>query len=150
MAEGDGPRAFSEWRDYNEMINGLKLRAANLNLSGETIDEISGLPSRYTAKLLGPNQVRRIGALSLGAFLGALCLKGQFVIDEEAERRLKNRLSPRNPSYVRSAPSIVFTVRFFKKIGRLGAQARIDNSTKAQRQEWARHAAIARWRKANS
>ena len=36
-----------------------------------------------------------------------------------------------------------------QKIGRLGAQARVDNSTKAQRQEWARRAAIARWRKAD-
>ena len=131
------------------MINGLKLRAAALNLSGETIDAVSGLPSRYAAKLLGPTQVRRIGALSLGAFLGALCLKGQFVIDEEAERRLKNRLPPRNSSYVRSTPSIVFTARFFQRIGRKGAQARIDNSTKQQRQEWARRAAIARWRKTN-
>jgi hypothetical protein len=41
----------------------------------------------------------------------------------------------------------VLTVRFFQKIGRKGAQARIDNSTKQQRQEWARKAAIARWRK---
>ena len=131
------------------MINGLKLRAADLNLSGETIDAVSGLPSRYAAKLLGPTQVRRIGALSLGAFLGALCLKGQFVIDEEAERRLKNRLPPRNTSYVRGTPSIVFTARFFQRFGRKGAQARIDNSTKQQRQEWARRAAIARWRKTN-
>jgi len=47
---------------------------------------------------------------------------------------------------VRAAPSIVFTVRFFKRIGRKGAQARIDNSTKQQRQKWARKAAVARWR----
>jgi len=32
-------------------------------------------------------------------------------------------------------------VRFFKRIGKKGAQARIDNSTK-----WARNAAIARWK----
>jgi len=47
---------------------------------------------------------------------------------------------------VRGAPSIVLTVRYFKRIGRKGAQARVDNSTKEQRQEWARNAAIARWR----
>jgi hypothetical protein len=49
----------------------------------------------------------------------------------------------------KSAPSIVLTVRFFQKIGRLGAQARIDNSTAEQRRKWARRAAIARWRKAS-
>ena len=36
---------------------------------------------------------------------------------------------------MRGAPSIVMTARFFKKIGRKGAQARVDNSTKEQRQE---------------
>jgi hypothetical protein len=43
----------------------------------------------------------------------------------------------------------VLTVRYFKKIGRKGAQARVDNSTKAQRQEWARAAARARWKNGN-
>ena len=47
---------------------------------------------------------------------------------------------------VRGAPSIVLTVRYFRKIGRKGAQARFDNSTKEQRQKWARKAAVARWR----
>jgi hypothetical protein len=54
---------------------------------------------------------------------------------------------PRNQSYVRSAPSIVLTARFFKRIGRKGAQARIDNSTKEQRREWEKKAAAARWKK---
>ena len=65
---------------------------------------------------------------------------------EEATRRLRNRVPPRNSSYVRGTPSIVFTVRWFKNIGRKGAQARVDNSTKEQRRAWARKAAIARWR----
>jgi len=80
------------------------------------------------------------------ASLGLRCL---LVVDEEAERRPKERLPPRDPSYVRGVPSIVLTVRFFKRIGREGAQARVDNSTAKQRQERARRAAIARWRKAN-
>jgi hypothetical protein len=39
---------------------------------------------------------------------------------------------------------------FFKKICRKGAQARVDNSTKEQRQEWAKKAAAARWKKGAS
>ena len=46
--------------------------------------------------------------------------------------------------------ALVLTVRFFKSIGRKGAQARIDNSTAEQRQKWARNAAIARWKKGAS
>ena len=81
------------------------------------------------------------------AGLGLRCL---FVEDQAATERLRNRLPPRNSSYVRAdATHVVLTLRFMQKIGRLGAQARVDNSTKAQRQEWARQAAIARWRKAN-
>jgi hypothetical protein len=33
--------------------------------------------------------------------------------------------------------------------GRLGARARVANSTEEQRREWARNAANARWGKAN-
>jgi hypothetical protein len=147
LAEGEEPRVVGEFSDYDELISALRLRAAELNLSGETIDEISGLPSRYAAKLLGPQQIRRLGAVSLGPFLGALAVRCLIVEDRAALERLRRQARPRNSSYVRSAPSIVFTVRFFKRIGRLGAQARIDNSTKAQRRKWARRAAIARWRK---
>jgi hypothetical protein len=84
---------------------------------------------------------------SYGPVIAGLGLRCLFVEDDEATQRLKNRVAPRNESYVRGAPSIVLTVRFFQKIGRLGAQARIDNSTKAQRQQWARHAANTRWAK---
>jgi hypothetical protein len=87
--------------------------------------------------------------VSFAPVLSGLGLKCQFIEDQAATERVKNHVAPRNGSYVRSTPSIVFTVRWFRTIGRKGAQARIDNSTKAQRQEWARHAAITRWRKAN-
>jgi hypothetical protein len=68
MAEGDEPRVIAEFSDYDQMITALRLRAAELNLSGETLDIVSGLPSRYSAKLLGPHQIRRLGATSLGPF----------------------------------------------------------------------------------
>ena len=83
---------------------------------------------------------------SFAPILNGLGLKCQFIEDRVRTDQLKNRVTPRNSSYVRGAPSIVLTVRYFKKIGRKGAQARVDNSTKEQRQEWARKAAIARWR----
>jgi hypothetical protein len=74
--------------------------------------------------------------------------KCQFVEDQAATKRLKKRVPTRNNSYVRAdATHVVLTFRFMQKIGRLGAQARIDNSTKQQRQKWARHAANARWAK---
>jgi len=145
----DTPDAASnvigEFLDYNQMIGVLRQRAADLNLAGPELDRRSGLPDRYAQKLLGPAQIRRLGLVSLGPFLGALAVRGVFVEDKAAVERLRSQTTPRNNSYVRAAPSIVLTLRFFQRIGRKGAQARIDNSTKQQRQEWARKAAIARW-----
>ena len=49
---GEGPRVICEFSDYDELINGLRLRAAELNLSGEQVDLVSGLPARYTQNFL--------------------------------------------------------------------------------------------------
>ena len=57
-------------------------RAAELNLSGETVDRVSGLPERYAQKLLGPNQIQKLGAISLGPFLGALAVRGLIIEDK--------------------------------------------------------------------
>jgi hypothetical protein len=149
LAGDDGPRVVAEFSDYAGMLNALRRRVNELGLNGERFDEYAGLPRGYLSKLVGAKPIRRLGMISFEPVLAGLGLKCLFVIDEEAERRLRERVPPRNSSYVRATPSIVFTVRWFRSIGRKGAQARIDNSTKQQRQEWARRAANARWRKAN-
>jgi hypothetical protein len=147
MADDERPRVLAEFTSYDEMLAAVRNRVAELQVCGERFDEFAGLPRGYLSKLIGARPTRRIAATSMAPVLCGLGLKGQFVEDPQGTERLKNRVPPRNGSYVRAAPSIILTVRFFKKIGRLGAQARIDNSTKAQRREWARKAAIARWRK---
>jgi hypothetical protein len=147
---GDERRVIGEFSNYDELLNVLRARRAELNLSGQELDSVSNLPDRYSQKLLGPHQLRRLGATSLGSFFGALALRGVLVEDKAAVERLRRQTTARNLSYVRGgATHLTLTTRFMQKIGRLGAQARIDNSTKQQRQEWARQAAIARWRKTN-
>jgi hypothetical protein len=116
-----------------------------LQIQGERFDDYVGLPTGYLSKLVGARPIRRLGMTSFAPVLNGLGLKCQFVEDQEATERLKDRLPPRNPSYVRAdATHVVLTFRFMQKIGRKGAQARVDNSTKRQRQE-----AFARWRKTN-
>ena len=143
------PRIVATFDSYAGMLNAIRDRVNELSVTGTSLDQYIGLPFGYYSKIAGARPIRRLGMTSLAPVLNGLGLKCQFIEDQEATERLKSRVPPRNGSYVRSAPSIIFTVRFFKKIGRLGAQARVDNSTKAQRQQWARRAAIARWRKAN-
>jgi hypothetical protein len=51
-------RQLAEATNFNDLILAFRNRAAELQVAGETIDEVAGLPARYSAKLLGPNQVR--------------------------------------------------------------------------------------------
>ena len=146
MSEGEGPGILGEFTDYDGMLAVVRARVEELSINGERFDEFAGLPKGYLSKLIGVRPLRRIGWTSMGPILNGLGLKGQFVEDQAATERLKNSLPPRNNSYVRAMPSIILTVRWFRSIGRKGAQARIDNSTAEQRQKWARKAALARWR----
>ena len=145
-AADEPPRVIATFGSYAEMLQAIRERVIELQIHGERFDDYAGLPTGYLSKLAGKRPQRRLGMVSFQPVLSGLGLKCQFIEDQAATERLKNHVAPRNGSYVRGTPSIVFTVRFFQKIGRLGAQARIDNSTKQQRQEWARKAAIARWR----
>ena len=171
MAEGDAPpKIVGQFSDYNELITSLRARAAELNLSGETIDTVSGLASHYASKLLGPSQTRTLGAISLGPFLGALAVRGVLVEDAAAVAKLRSRIIPRNGSYVRpSYTHVIITDRKWRQIQKLGHQARravwhkltpqqrskmmrvlalkrMAQLTPKQRRELARKAALARWR----
>jgi hypothetical protein len=132
------------------MLDALRRRVNELALNGERFDEYAGLPRGYLSKLVGAKPIRRLGMTSFSPVLAGLGLRCLFVEDEAATQRLRDRVTPRNSSYVRGTPSIAFTVRWFRNIGRKGAQARIDNSTPEQRSEWAKKAAVARWQKATS
>ena len=145
----DGGHDSGDIRGRAGMLEAIRARVNELQVNGERLDEYVGLPRGYYSKVAGTKPIRRLGMTSFAPILNGLGLKCQFVEDQEATERLKSRVPPRKSSFVRGAPSIVLTVRYFKRIGRKGAQARVDNSTKEQRQEWARKAAIARWRKAN-
>jgi hypothetical protein len=150
LAEGDGPRVIAEFSDYDELLNGLRLRAADLNLSGEQIDCISGLTSRYAQKLLGPNQIRRLGAISLGPFLGALAVRGWLVEDKAAVERLKTRITPRQSNYIRPTYTyLTITNRKWAQIQKLGRKARWGRLSKKQRSDFMRALVLKRWQKAS-
>jgi len=124
------PRVVATLDSYAGMLDAIRARVNELQVSGERLDEYEGLPRGYYSKVAGAKPIRRLGMTSLAPILNGLGLKCPFIEDPEGTKRLKNRIAPRNSSYVRDAPSIVLTVRFFKWIGRKGAQARVDNSTK--------------------
>ena len=97
------PRQLAEVTDYPGLLVALRSRADELQVARETIDEISGLPARYSGKILGLKQVRRIGMLSLGPLLGALGVKLIMVEDAAALKLVAGRLRKRAEGCVRSA-----------------------------------------------
>src|SRR6516165_11042366 len=126
MAEGDErPRVIADVSSYEQMLDALRQRVTELQIHGTRFDDFAGLPIGYLSKLIGPNPIRRIGMTSFEPLMTALGLRCLFVEDEAATQRLKNKLPPRNPSYVRGGVThLALTARFMQKIGHKGAQAR--------------------------
>jgi hypothetical protein len=58
-----------------------------LNVSRENLDQVSGLPSGYSGKLLAPYARKKIGQLSLGLLLKAAGVKMALIDDPEKKRR---------------------------------------------------------------
>src|SRR6516165_3745123 len=154
MAEGE-ERVIAEFSDYDELINALRLRATELNLSGEQVDLVSGLPARYTQKLLGPNPIRRLGAISLGPFLGALAVRGLLVEDKAGVERLRSQTTPRKSQFARpgmraGSVQIFLTSRFMQNIRKKGGENSRKYLGKRLVKRLARKAALARWGKGAS
>ena len=132
-AEDEPPRIVGKFTDYNELINALRLRAAELNLSGEQCDSLSGLPARYAQKLLGPQQI---------------AVRGVLVEDKAAVEKLMRQTTPRQSQYVRTgAVHIELSMRHMWKIAAQDGRNSRKYLGKRLVKQLARKAAAARWQK---
>jgi hypothetical protein len=61
-------------RTTDDLREVFRRRVAELNISLDTLDEIAGLPTRYSAKVFGLQRSKNFGQMSLEALLGALGL----------------------------------------------------------------------------
>jgi hypothetical protein len=142
---------------YRGLIEALRARINELNVAYETVDRVSGLPSRYTGKLLSPTNGRSLGSISLQPLLATLGLKILLVEDQAAYDQIKHRLEPRRWAAVKGKNADVAMPtrerqqrRAFRGCSAWGklmrARATISKSAE-ERSSMARHAAIARWKK---
>src|SRR6516164_3011190 len=99
MADDEQPRVVATFDSYAGMLEAIRERVNELQVNGERLDEYVGLPRGYYSKLAGANPIRRLGMVSLAPVLSGLGLKCQFIEDQAATERLRNRLPPRNGSY---------------------------------------------------
>lgn len=130
-------KILAECREYSELIDALRARVRELNTTNEGVDEIAGLPARYTVKLFAPMAMRSLGRISLGPLLGALGLKLHVVEDAEALARIKKRITARKIERPIEAAAIVvrFSKRYLRKIGRKGGQNLRRYLTQKRRRE---------------
>jgi hypothetical protein len=138
-------RILAEFTDYAGMLNAIRTRINELNINGERFDEFAGLPRGYLNKLVGANPQRRISMISMGPLFCALGIRCIIVEDQQATQRLRNRLQPRNQSFVRSAPRIVLTDRQLTILQNRGRLNRWQKLSSAQRSQIMRALAQRRW-----
>jgi hypothetical protein len=131
-------------------------RIASLGITFETADAIAGLPAGYTAKLLGPEPMRRFGPVALEALLGATGTMLMAVDDPVALARVKKRFVHRRRSLSnRASPTyhvVKRTRRFMRQIGTLGGiksgEARHARALQKKAiSEMKCRAALERWRR---
>lgn len=78
-----------------ELVQALRDRRDQLNVSHETLDSISGLQSGYVSKLLAPTPIKNLGVMSFGSLLGALGLAVIVIEDPQAVARVRHLWQPR-------------------------------------------------------
>lgn len=142
------PRQLGTATDYHSFMVLLRARAAELKVSRDVLDEVSGLGARYVSKLLGPRPVRRVGMKTLGPLLGALGVRLVVEEDPEAMARFckRNGFGKRDARLVRSASvHIELSQREMKKRQRNGGLNSRKNMTPRRARQLARNAAHVRW-----
>jgi hypothetical protein len=87
-----------EVTDYGDLVAAVRARLAEVGISGATLDELAGVPARYSQKIIGPRPSKTFGPASLGSIPGALGLRLVIEPDPEQERRMAHRWTPRQTS----------------------------------------------------
>jgi len=137
-----------EAREYHELVEILRQRTHALGTTMEVVDEVAGLPTRYTSKVFAPMAIKTLGKVSLGAILGALCLKLVVESDEEQLAKIRHRLTPRkNTKCPRDLPARGrgHVLRNNRELARHLQRRWSALTTKRQRRRWALQGAQARW-----
>src|SRR5690348_10753754 len=87
--------APAEIRSYRGLIEALRARKHELDVSCLTLDHVAGLASGHSGKLLGQGLTKGLGDVSLPLLLDALGLKLLLVPDDERLAKVRDRLTKR-------------------------------------------------------
>jgi hypothetical protein len=149
MTESIAASPIAICRTGEDLHRALRARAEALQIARDRLDEIAGLPSGYSSKLLSFPPIKNLGPVSAFPMIGALGMA--VVLIEDAQAMLRVLRSPRRTeSHVRNGESHwrkqrTAALAHLARCGRLGGIARAKALTAGQRSESARNASLARW-----
>src|SRR5689334_18640838 len=87
-------------RSYDELIAAMSNRAIELQITRKQLAEIAGIADGLATNALAPGASKSLGRTTLGPVLGALGLQLVVQEDEEALKRIKNRVGTAKTSYM--------------------------------------------------
>jgi hypothetical protein len=162
-------------RTQGEIVEAYRARIRELGISFATVDAISGLPDGYTAKLMSPTPMKRLGEKAIEGLNGALGIGFVVVVDPVQLQKVSGRWTRRKRAIDRKKQDALasrFSIdnqvpleieitselqrqlerrEYMKMIGKRGGQKggkrRLKTMKKRARQAAASHAARMRWRK---
>jgi hypothetical protein len=91
-------------RSPDDIVAALRARRDELDIPHEVIDHIAGLQSGYTSKMLAPQPMKGLGAMSLPALLGAMGAALVLVEDSAQLERISRRWQKRRRPPTRRRP----------------------------------------------
>jgi hypothetical protein len=143
-------RVLATVTDYDEMIDALRARMAELGVTNETIGAIAGLAGGYVGKLLAPSRIKKLGVMSFGVMLQSLGLKLLVVEDTKTSAKMRPQWAQRK----KAAPLVAMarippraTWLFSSRSGRKAAKARAEKMSAAARSAIGLHAITVRWQR---
>jgi hypothetical protein len=139
--------------DYDALVERVRERAADIGLSYQMIDEISGLAEGHCGKVLADLRARQMGLNTFLAITQSLGIRAVFFADEKLtaqmaplyEKRNQNKAHARRRASLGPVTLKRVLPAVASEMGKRGAVARMNRTTPEMRTQLARAAARARW-----
>jgi hypothetical protein len=143
-------RIIGTARNTDEIADRLHERKNALGLSDALCDELGGLASGHTGKLIGTARSRGLGRLTLDILSGVLGVSFLVVVDMEKVRRMGKRWEKRNGDRIHirahrlsKAAAAQAKLEIYRELGSRGGKASARHRSAEQRSKLASKAAHA-------
>lgn len=137
------------------LVDAFRARKDDLGLSDAVMDELGGLASGHSSKIL--TQTKGFGSVTLDILLKVLCLRLVVVEDMDQLRRMESRYDRREDIRIQvNANRLASTLlkrakpHILREMSMKGVEARKLKTDKVKQSQIGRHAARVRWGKARA